>query len=289
MHPSNQTRRTSRASRFRRARAVSWLWALVAPALVAPALGCHAIRPSNALDWSPDQARLAHAEFDGDQVTVHNVRNCTYLSTDDYVVNWDDRTYDLNKLDRVDFIKVPFKEMPLLAHTMLSFGFQDGEHLAVSVEVRKRKGQTYSAAKGAARQFHIMYVVADERDALKLRTNYRHDDVYLYLAKATPEQARALFVDVMTRVNKLYREPEFYDTFTNNCTTNIAQHINNLRPGRVPLGPEVLVNGYSDRLAYDLGLLDTDKPFEQARAAAEIGHVARALPDHVDFSSSIRR
>jgi hypothetical protein len=256
-------------------------------------LGCKSVStaasPSNHLDWAPDQAVLAYADIKPDTVTVHNVRDCTYLTKDDYLLNYYDRTYDLNKLDAVDFIKVPFQGQPYLAHTMLSFSFADEDHLVVSVEIRKLKGQKYSAVQGALRQYHIMYVVGSERDLLKLRTNFRNDDVYLYRVNTTPEKVRALFVDVMQRVNELHDKPEFYDTITNNCTTNIARHINNLKPDRVPLGPEVLVNGYSDQFAYNLGLLDTSRPFPELQAQSEIGHIARALPADVDYSSGIRR
>lgn len=258
--------------------------------LLIAAAGCAATsRPSNSRNWSPDQAVLATAEFDGDRVVVHNVRNCTYLTADNYVVDRYDRSYDLNDLETVDFVMVPFKGAPALAHTMLSFGFAGGDFLAVSVEVRKERGETYSVVRGLLRQFEIMYVVGDERDLVKLRTNYRQDDVYVYRARATKEQVRALFVDVVQRVNELAEKPEFYDTLTNNCTTNIAQHINRLAPDRVPLDPRILLPGYSDRLAYDLGLLDTDLPFEQAKRQALVGRAELETAEAVDFSRVIRR
>jgi hypothetical protein len=258
---------------------------------VAPMLGCAALgrRPSNLRDWSPDQALLPYAEINGDLVSVHNVRNCKYLTEDTYVLDYYDRTYDASRLRTVDFIIVPFRGMPSLAHTMLSFGFDDGEYLAVSVEIRRQKGEKYELLKGMLNYYELMYVVADERDVVKLRTNYRGDDVYLYHAKATPEQARMLFLDVMKRVNHLAARPEFYNVFTNNCTTNIVAHINHVAPGKVPFSLRVLLTGHSDRLAYDLGLLDTRGSFAEARRRAEIGLVARQNPNAPDFSEVIRR
>lgn len=259
--------------------------------LIVPWAGCASLfdRPSNLRDWSPDQALLPYAEIDGDLVHVHNIRNCRYLTADIYTVDYYDKTFDLRKLRTVDFLIVPFRGMPSLAHTMLSFGFEDGEYLAVSVEIRREKGETYGPLKGILNQFELMYVVADEQDVVKLRTNYRGDDVYLYRARATPEQARMLFVDVMQRVNQLMVQPEFYNTLTNNCTTNIARHINHVSPGKVPYGPRLLLTGHSDRLAYDLGLLETTLPFEEARRRANISPLARQYATAPDFSERIRR
>ncbi len=246
--------------------------------------------PSNNRDWAPDLAVLAYAEIDGDRVKVHNIRHCTYRTDDEYVVKHYDKTFDLDRITEVDFVVVPFQDAPSLAHTLLSFGFEGGDYVSVSVEARREKEEKYSAVLGAMRQFELMYVVADERDVLVRRTKYRGADVYLYRTRATPEQARELFVDVMNRVNKLYREPEFYDSLTNNCTSNIVQHINRLRPGGLNLyDPRVLLPGYADHLAYDLGLLDRSKSFEQLREEARINARANRYADRKNFSELIRR
>lgn len=250
--------------------------------------GCKVWRPSNDRIWSPDQAVLPYAEIDGNLVTIHNIRNCKYRSETDYTVDHYDRTFDLNELQTVDFIVVPFAEAPQLAHTMLSFGFGGTDYLACSVEIRKELGETYSPIKGLLRQYELMYVLGDERDLVLLRTNHRLSEVYLYRSRATPQQARDLFLDVLARVNKLYQEPEFYNALTNNCTTNIVRHVNRLAPGRVPYALPVLLPGYSDRYAYDLGLLDTDTSFEETRARAKINMAAWLYRDDPNFSLRIR-
>lgn len=257
-------------------------------ALLIMLTGCKVWRPSNDRIWSPDQAVLPYAEIDGNLVTVHNIRNCKYRSETDYTVDHYDRTFDLNELETVDFIVVPFAEAPQLAHTMLSFGFAGRDYLACSVEIRKELGETYSPIMGMLRQYELMYVLGDERDLVLLRTNHRLSEVYLYRSRATPQQARDLFLDVLARVNKLYEEPEFYNALTNNCTTNIVQHVNRLAPGRVPYALPVLLPGYSDRYAYDLGLLDTDTSFEETRARAKINMVAYLYRDDPNFSVRIR-
>ena len=248
-----------------------------------------AVAPSNQRDWVPAQAVIPYAELRGSLLTVHNIRNCKYLDKDDYIVRHYDKTFDLNRLQTVDFITVPFKNTPSLAHTMLSFGFGGQDYLAVSVEVRLQEGETYSPIRGALRQYELMYVVADERDVIALRTKYRKDDAYLYRTRATPQQAQMLLMDVMARVNKLAVQPEFYDTFTNNCTTNIVAQINRMKPGRVPLDVGVLLPGYADRLAYDLGLLETEVSFEQTKRKAHINRVANRYADAPDFSQKIRQ
>ncbi len=260
-------------------------------ALPPPALrgAAAALSPSNQRPWNADLAVLAYAEFEGHQVTLRNVRNFSYQSDEEYVVRYYDKTYDLNQLESLDFLVVPFKETGSLAHTMLSFGFGDGQYLGVSVEARLEEGEKYAPLLGALRQYELMYVIADERDLILRRTRHRDVDVYLYPTRATPAQARELFVDVMRRANKLAVEPEFYDTLTNNCTTNIVRHVNRLLPGRVPLEARVVLSGFSDQLAYDLGLLETDLPFAETRRLARITARSNRHGESPDFSARIRR
>jgi hypothetical protein len=247
-----------------------------------------AVTPSNHRRWEPYLAVLPYGELQGQQLTIRNIRNCEYLNENDYIVRHYDKAFDLNRLESVDFLVVPFKEAPNLAHTMLSFGFGGNDYLVVSVEARLEEGQSYSPVKGLMRQYELMYVVADERDVIPLRTKHRDVDVYLYRTRTTPEQARMLLVDMMARANKLAFEPEFYDTFTNNCTTNIVNHINRIAPGKIGPSVGVLLPGLSDRLAYDLGLLDTTDTFERTKQRALINRRANRYLAATDFSEKIR-
>ncbi len=246
-------------------------------------------KPSNQRDWTPEQAVLAYADFLGSRVTVHNIRNCRWRTEDDVTLAYYDKTFDMEKLTSVDFIVVPFNETPSIGHTMLSFGFDNCDYLAVSVEIRRERGEAFNTLKGFFRQYEIMYVVADERDVIQKRVNCDLSDVYVHRSVATPEQARVLFKDVMRRVNKLAREPEFYDTLTNNCTTNIRNHINHLKPDEVPYDYRVLLPGYSDRLAYDLGLIEHHGSYEETRLRAKVNYQAYLYREAPDFSQQIRR
>ena len=247
------------------------------------------IKPSNDRQWAPELAKLAYADLKGNAATIHNIRDCHWRTFDDYTLSYYDKTYPLDKLASVDFIVVPFNDTPSIGHTMLSFGFDNGDHLAVSVEIRKELGEQYSAIKGFFQQYEIMYVVASERDVIGRRVNCDLCDVYLYHTTATPKQARALFADVMRRVDKLAKSPEFYDTLTNNCTTNIRKHVNHLKPDRVPYDYRVLLPGDSDELAYDLGLIEHRGSFPETRLRARVNYLAYLNRDSGDFSGAIRR
>ena len=250
--------------------------------------GCATLQASNERNWAADHEQLASADFRGDQVEIHNIRNCEYTTAEDYVLRYYDKTFDLNSVRSVDFIIVPFADLPQIAHVMLSFGFENDQYLCVSVEIRREKGEKYSPVAGFLRQYELMYVVGDERDLIQLRTIHRLDDVYVYRTRATPEQSRLLLVDMLKRANKLTREPEFYHTLTNNCTTNVVNHINKLWPNRIAYNVQVVLPGYSDRMAYALGLLDTSKSFEETRAAARVNLLAYVNRDNPRFSAMIR-
>ena len=246
------------------------------------------VLPSNDRDWAPQFALVPHAEIGDQEITIHNIRHCDYLTNEDYVVGYYDRTIRLSDVRSLDFVVSPFPNAPALAHTFLSFEVGDGEYICVSVEVRKEKGEAYSPLLGISNQFELMYVVANEKDLIRVRTRHRGADVYVYPTVATPEQARELLIDVLRRVNHLAANPEFYNTLSNNCTTNLADHVNGLKPGAVKYGWQVLLPGLSDQYAYDLGLLDTSIPFEQLKAMARVNELAEQYYDAPDFSSKIR-
>lgn len=244
--------------------------------------------PSNVRQWSPELAAAPSAVITNDTVQIKNIRNLNYVTKDDFVVNYFDRTIRLNDIQSVDFIVTPFPIAPALAHTMLSFGLADGSYLGVSVEVRSEIGEKYSPLLGVGNQFELTYVVADERDLIRLRTRHRDDDVYVYPTIASAEQSRELFVSVMERANKLYDDPEFYHSIVNNCTSNLVDHINDLKPNRVGFSWRALLPGFSAEYAYDLGLLDKRVPFEDLHTIAYINDLAETYHDSADFSQRIR-
>ncbi|MFN0019551.1 MAG: DUF4105 domain-containing protein [Pirellulaceae bacterium] len=247
-------------------------------------------KPSNDGNWIPELKVLAHANFEQDKVTIQNVRNCEFLTYRDCLVDYYDKTYDLTQIQSVDFIVVPFSENKAIAHTMLSFGFANGDHVGISVEVRLEKGEKYDATRGLLGEYELVYVIADERELILARTEHRNCDVYLYRTTATPELARKLFTDMLKRANQLQDYPEFYDTLSNNCTTNIVEHINKLVPGRVPYDLRVILPGYADDLGYELGLLDNSVPFVELKKRSRINEIAHRFKEEKGpaFSAKIR-
>ena len=244
------------------------------------------IAPSNHHDWQPDVAVLPWAQVDGDVVTVHNVRDNDYRTERDYTVRHEDRRFSLAALRTMDLFLV-YWGSPLIAHTIMSFGFDDGRYLAISIETRKEKGEDYSAVAGFFKQYEVIYVVADERDVVRLRTNYRGEDVYLYRLLRPPERA-PIFLEYLRHVNRLRNRPEWYNALTHNCTTAIRGHAQ--PPGaRSWRSWKLLANGYLDELAYEIGAVDRSRPFPELRARSHINEVARAAGDAPDFSRRIRQ
>ncbi len=254
-----------------------------------PEMISKAMEPSNDRDWEPDMARLAYAEFDGDRVTIRNVRNAEYRTPHDYTLDYYDKTFDLGKLRSVDFILVPFLSSTDLAHQMMSFGIDDQWYVCLSVEIRREKGEKYATLNGFLRQYELMYVLADERDLVRQCAEVYRNGVYVYPARLTSEEARALFVDVLERANQLAVRPEFYNTLTNNCTTNLVRHLNRLPERRVPYNHMVLFPGHFDRLLYELGLIDNDASLAEARRRARVNQLTYLHTDNPDFSQAIRR
>ncbi|MFZ2167678.1 MAG: DUF4105 domain-containing protein [Minisyncoccia bacterium] len=247
------------------------------------------VRPSLSRNWSSDEVVLARAEISSSTVAITNIRNIRYRTTSDYDIRYYDKTFDLSKIQSVWYMVEPFSGYGAgAAHTLVSFGFEGGNYIAISAEIRKEKGESFSALKGLLRQYEIIYVIADEQDVIKLRSNYRKDDVFLYPVKTTKANMQKLFVSMLTRANKLATEPEFYNTLTNTCTTNIVSHVNEIVPGRIPFSYKVLMPGYSDELAQKIGLIGGTLPIEELRAKYRINDKALKYADDPNFSEKIR-
>lgn len=264
--------------------------ALVLLAVLAAVVAWQAtLRPSHARAWAPEQAVLPRVTIRGDTVRIERLRAFRHTSDTTAARRYETQTYDLRQLQRVWYVLSPFNpDWRGPAHSFLSFGFADGRYVAVSVEARREVGEAFSTWEGALRQFELMVVLGDERDLVGLRAAVWDDPVYLYPGRATPAQARAVFVALLRRAQALERRPEFYNTLTNNCTTNLLDAVNAAREAPIGYGLPVLLPGYSDRLAHERGLLDTALPLDSARAAFRIDRRAAAT-DAPDFSRRIRR
>jgi Domain of unknown function (DUF4105) len=245
------------------------------------------IEPSNQRDWQTEVALLPFATRDGELLTVHNIRNFDYRTEQDFVPQYYDRRFDLRELDAVDLIAVYWMG-DAIAHIMVSFGFAS-DHVAISIETRKEKGEDYSSIKGFFKQYELIYVVGDERDLIRVRTNYRRPEelVYLYRTRARPEAARRLFLEYIDKINRLKAQPEFYNTLTTNCTTDVWSLVRALSD-QFPLDWRVLLSGYFPEYAYAQGSLDTSLPFERLKSISLVNDKAHAADHAPDFSERIR-
>ena len=244
------------------------------------------LQPSGTRPWQPDVAETAWAEIKGDEVTFHNVRNCDYVTETNYTPHWETRTVRFSQITGID-IGLTYWGSPWMAHPIVSFQFAGAPPLAFSIETRKEVGESYSAVRGFFRQYELIYVVADERDVIRLRTNYRQgEEIYLYRTKATPEQARARFVEYLNTINKLHARPAWYNALTQNCTTSIRTQ--RATTQRAPWDWRIILNGKSDEMAYERGALAGGLPFAELKRRALINSRARAADKSPDFSRAIR-
>lgn len=250
------------------------------------ALWWGSIEPRNDRAWQPDVARTARVELDGDRMTVHDLRNFDYRSETDYTPRWETRTYDLGQLSGLDLF-MSYWDDSGIAHTIMSWDFADGQHLAVSIETRKETGEEYSALKGFFKQFEIYYVVADERDVIRLRTNYRKEQVHLYPLRTPVERARRILLDYVASINGLDQQAEFYNAATANCTTTITRHVRHIGVA-FPLDWRIIVNGRLDEMLYEHDVIDTSRPFAEVRERSLINARAEAADQDPAFAARIR-
>ncbi len=248
------------------------------------------LSPSNNRLWHSDVAVLPYATIENNLITIHNVRNFTYRSEFDYTPAYYTKTYDLKKLQGVDVIAVYWMG-PQIAHIFLSFDFGGEDHLAISIEARKEKSESYSTIKGFFRQYELYYVVADERDLIGLRTNYRNnppEDVYVYRAIGHTGDATRLFLKYVEQINALKEKAQFYNSLTTNCTTTIW--LNSLvNPDALPFNWKVLVSGYVPLYLYENGRLqNSGSSFDELQKSAWINDKAHKGGIADDFSSKIR-
>lgn len=276
------------ALRERRGRTIQWF--LVATAGVFA--WWFMIKPSQLRDWAPEVSLLPKAVFDGDKVTITNLRDFEHRSEQDFTVHYEQRTYDLNALESMDLVLSYWGGNRDIAHVILSFGFSGGDHIAVSVETRPEKGEAYSAIGGFFKQFEVIYILAEERDVLQLRTNVRKERVYMYPTRLQPAAVRTIFLELLKEANALVEQPRFYHALEHNCTTAWVAIAEEAGGRRVPFDMRLLLNGWFDQLMYERGRLVGDEthglPYEEMRSLHLISDVAQQHRGDPNFSAKVR-
>lgn len=246
------------------------------------------IPASNTRHWEREVAREPYATMEGNSITIHDIRNFHYRTEKDFDPIYYDKTFDLNKLDSADLIAVYWMG-DAIAHVMISFGFQSKDFIAFSIETRKEQGEEYSTIKGFFKQYELTYVVGDERDLIRVRTDYRkpQEDVYLYRLRGSPKRVREIFMAYIRQINAMKQKAEWYNTLTTNCTTSIIR-LMRITGGHVRYNWKILLSGYTPQYAYELGALDTRIPFDELKRRSYINPRAHAIGDDPDFSRKIR-
>ncbi|MDR3387605.1 MAG: DUF4105 domain-containing protein [Rudaea sp.] len=250
----------------------------------------HQLLPSNDRVWADDVAQMTTGTVDGSRVTLHNVRNFDWRSNNDYTQRWETRSYDLDQLRSVDMI-MSYWSGPAIAHMLVSFGFDDQGHdgqVVFSVEIRRQKSESFSEIGGFFKQFELSIIAADERDVIRVRTNVRGEDDYLYRVQMPVAEMRALFLAYVDEANSLVHTPRFYNTVTANCTTLVYHMIKHI-VGRLPLSYRLLLSGYLPEYVYAVGGLDRNYPLAELRARGHITERALRSGRSETFSADIRR
>jgi Domain of unknown function (DUF4105) len=247
------------------------------------------LKPSNQGDWQADAARTASVEINGDRVTIHNLRNCDYRTETDYANCWSDRTVYLSQLRYADLFFTTWGPK-YIGHPIVSFQFGDNDHIAFSIEARYKTGQTYSAILGFFRQYELIFITADERDVIRLRTNYRKgEEVFLYRTTVSPDRARKIFLIYADYLDKLKDHPEWYNALTRNCTTTLDTKIAADAKDPQPWNYQLLLNGTLDELLYDRGrLVMGGLTFPELKRREHINPAAQAADRSPDWSALIR-
>ena len=246
------------------------------------------IRPSNDRPWDPELAQTAWADITGNRVTIHNFRDFDYRTATDFIPRWQTKTIDLSQVKGIDLF-INYWGSTWMAHPIVSFQVGDNDHVAFSIELRKQSDQKASMLAGLYKVYGLIYLVGAERDLVRLRTNYRHEDIYLYRTAATPERARAMFLDYLRSLNDLHQNPQFYNALTSNCTTNVRVHTVATAPGKPPPWDwRILLNGLADQMLYERGDFVGKLPFVDLKKQALVNQKANAADQDPEFSRRIR-
>jgi hypothetical protein len=245
------------------------------------------IQATGKRNWQPEVAETAWTERDGDKITIHNLRNFDYEPGQPAKPRWETKVVDLSQLRAVD-LYINFWGSTLISHPIVSFQFGPTDHVAISVETRMAQGQTYSMIRGFFKQFELTYIVADERDVIRVRTNYRHEQLYLYRTSVRPDRARKLFLSYLQSVNNIHARPQFYNALTDNCTTNVRTHTAATTAKPAPWDWRMLLNGTVDELVYQHGGFVSHLPFAELKQMSLIDTKAQAADQAPDFSERIR-
>lgn len=245
---------------------------------------------SDSRDWVWDQERTVLIRLSEEEAIIDNLRNTIY-GEDGRIHSRNHYTdvFRFEDVESVDYVHEILSANGLVAHGFLTFAFSDGRRLAVSVEARRRAHHTYHPLRGLFRNYELIYIMGQETDLIGMRGNVRNNPVYVYPIRATRDEARGVFRSVLSRAESLGRHPEFYNTITNNCVTNILLHASDFAPESLRYDIRILLPGLADGLIVERGLVAFEGSRHEARQQFRINDRSRPFADPREWSEQIRQ
>jgi uncharacterized protein DUF4105 len=251
-------------------------------------IGWSQIEPSHDRNWTPSVAKLPRITTEGDQIRVYNIRNFDYRTPDDFTVRYYDKTFDLNKLETADYVLSYWDGNEAVAHTLVSFGFGDGDYLTVSVETRLEQGEPQTGLGGFFKQYELIYILGDERDLLRLRSNFRKEEVFVYPTNFNKKEIRKFFGVIVERINSIANKPQFYNTISHNCLSSLTKDFSKVLEVRDPFDYRWLLSGYSAELMFEHGVINSDRNFEDTKRLHHINQYVQSDNSGEGYSRKIR-
>ena len=247
------------------------------------------IPASNNREWQDDVKLLPKIVQTGSEITIENFRNFSYKDGKPLDMNYETRSYNLDDLEGTDMIISYWDGYRTIGHTFICFRFKGGKSFAVSLEVRKEKGESYSPAKGLFKQYELIYVFGDEKDLIPLRTKHRGEETFLYPMTLTLEQSKTFLLGIMDAANDLHTNPKFYHSLNMNCTTTLIKHLNKVKEFKIPVLTKFILNGITDYIAYEMKGIPTDIPFDILKRCCYISRIANDIPLNDDYPIELRK
>ena len=251
-------------------------------------LGWSLKKPSHDRQWIPSVAKLPRITTEGDQIRVHNIRNFDYRTPEDFSVRYYDKTFDLNKLETADYVLSYWDGNEAIAHTLISFGFSDGNYLTVSVETRLEQGEPQTGLGGFYKQYELIYILGDERDLLRLRSNFRKEEVFVYPTNFTKKEVQKFFGVIIERINSIADKPEFYNTITHSCISSLTKDFSKVLKVRDPFNYKWLLNGYSAELMFEHGAINSNRSWVDTQRFHHINQYIQVDNNGDGYSRKIR-
>lgn len=245
-------------------------------------------KPSNNRNFEFGMENPPHLTIQNNLITISNLRDFEY-TTSNVTPHFINRTFDATKITRVWFVVEPFTKFKQIAHTYFIFDFSDQPPLSISVEARREKNENFNIFLGSLNQYELIYIWGTETDQTIRRVVVENNQLFMYPLNITPNDAKSLLLQLAETTQSLETNPRFYNTFTSNCTNELAKAANTIRPNAIPFNPAFIFPGYSADELYKLGLIPSNKPLSEITNDYHISNIVRENFTNPNFSTILRQ